>query len=254
MKKRLLFLFFFAIMQGYGQEQFAIYFDIGRDTLIQLSSTELQKWIEWHKTSKITKIYGYADYVGKTDANSDLSLRRANTVAQLLKSNAINIDDAEIKGWGETEDSKTDNLNRKVIIYFEKALAKPDKRKALAREVISAKKGSRIILKDLKFERNSGRVLPGSSNILSNLVEAMKNNPKLKIDIQGHICCNPEDTKNLGVLRAKTIYNYLINAGINKERLSYQSLGSARPIYPIPEQNGFEAEANRRVEIEIIEN
>lgn len=254
MKRHLLLFFFFAIIQGYGQGQFAVYFDVGRDTLVKLSSTELQNWIEWHKTSRVTKIYGYADYVGKTDANNDLSLRRANTVAQLLKNSNISIDEAEIKGWGETEESKRENLNRKVIIYFEKAPVKPDKRKALSREVISAKKGSRIILKNLKFERNSGRVEPGSSNVLSNLVEAMQNNPKLKIDIQGHICCNPEDTKNLGVLRAKTIYNYLVSSGIDKGRLSYQSLGSSRPIYPIPEQNGFEAEANRRVEIEIIEN
>lgn len=253
MKKLLLLFSFFAIVQSYGQGQFTVYFDTGKDSLTKLSAIELQNWMDWHKRNKVTKIHGYADNVGKTGANSDLSVLRANTVAQLLKNNAIVIDEDGLKGWGETEVNADIDLNRKVIIYFDKETEKPDKRKALARQVMSAKVGSKIVLKNLKFELNSGKVLPGSSNELRNIVEAMKNNPKLKIDIQGHICCNVEDTKKLGILRAKTVYNYLISVGIDKSRLTYQNLGSTRPIYPIPEQNGFEAEANRRVEIEIIE-
>lgn len=254
MKKKLLVLFLFSIVQSYAQEQYTVYFDTGMDSLTKLSAIEFKSWIEWHKRNKITKIHGYADNVGKTGANSDLSARRANTVAQILKTNAIAIEEAEVKGWGETEINMDKDLNRKVVIYFEKAAEKPDKRKELSRQVLSAKKGSRIVLKNLKFSRNSGKVVPGSSTILQNLAEAMKNNPNLKIDIQGHICCNMDDTKKLGILRAKTVYNYLIGLGIDKSRLSYQNFGSTRPIYPIPEQNGFEAEANRRVEIEIIEN
>lgn len=80
----------------------------------------------------------------------------------------------------------------------------------------------------------------------------MKANETLKIEIHGHICCMIDDSHQIALLRAKMVYNFLIENGINKNRLAFKSFGSAKPIYPLPERNEEERDANRRVEIMVI--
>ena len=83
----------------------------------------------------------------------------------------------------------------------------------------------------------------------------MNANPKLKIEIQGHICCKKiTDPDDVSAARAKAIYTYLIQNKIDKKRLTYKGYGVIRPIHPIPEKNTQEEEENRRVEIMIVEN
>jgi outer membrane protein OmpA-like peptidoglycan-associated protein len=81
----------------------------------------------------------------------------------------------------------------------------------------------------------------------------MQDNPKLKIDIPGHMCCS-KDRTNLSGDRAKSVYNILVKNGIDKSRMTYRGFGSEKPIYPLPEKTEEERVANRRVEIEILEN
>ena len=80
----------------------------------------------------------------------------------------------------------------------------------------------------------------------------MRDKPLLKIDIQGHICCQKNEENQISLRRAVAIYAFLIRNGIDKSRLSYKSFGSSKPIYPLPEKTEAEKVANRRVEIEII--
>ena len=59
----------------------------------------------------------------------------------------------------------------------------------------------------------------------------LKQNPAKKLLIQGH--CDERGTKEynlaLGERRAYTVKNFLINSGINKQRLSTVSFGEERP-------------------------
>jgi outer membrane protein OmpA-like peptidoglycan-associated protein len=80
----------------------------------------------------------------------------------------------------------------------------------------------------------------------------MKANPKLKIAIEGHICCATSDDLNLSGMRAKVVYDYLVNNGISGNRLSHQGFGSSRPIIPLPETTEEERIQNRRVEVRIL--
>jgi outer membrane protein OmpA-like peptidoglycan-associated protein len=79
----------------------------------------------------------------------------------------------------------------------------------------------------------------------------LTNNPNLKIEIQGHLCCMTTDRLDLSTQRAKAIYNFLVKNNIAKERLTYKGFGSSKPIYPLPEKDEKERAANRRIEIEI---
>jgi outer membrane protein OmpA-like peptidoglycan-associated protein len=95
---------------------------------------------------------------------------------------------------------------------------------------------------------------PESKPIREELLQALKNNPKLKIEIQGHICCAlGKDKEEIALKRCVATYDYLISKGIDKTRLSYKSYDSTQPIFPIPEKTEEQRKANRRVEILIID-
>ena len=84
------------------------------------------------------------------------------------------------------------------------------------------------------------------------LLFVMQNNPSLKIQIQGHICCIAKDGRNLSLERAKQVRRWLVYQRIPQYRITVTGFGTTQPIYPIPEENEEQAAANRRVEIEII--
>ena len=137
-------------------------------------------------------------------------------------------------------------------IILEKAKVKSSF--TIGRQKIKAGVGDVIRLKSLGFFPGADKVLPECYPILDDLATTMRDNSKLKIQIQGHICCLPVATNSLARARAETVYLYLVERGIDKSRLSYIDFGGSRPVNPIPEKNEMEREVNRRVEIEIIEN
>ena len=117
-----------------------------------------------------------------------------------------------------------------------------------------AKKGDKLEIRNLNFRVNTFAIVPESRARLYELLIVMQQNPNLKIDIQGHLCCMPTDRLNLSTQRAKAIYNFLVYNEISKSRLAFQGFGSTKPIYPIPEENEEQRAANRRVEIFIMDN
>jgi flagellar motor protein MotB len=83
----------------------------------------------------------------------------------------------------------------------------------------------------------------------------MQDYPKLKIEIQGHICCQiSKDINDVSTARAKSIYYFLIQNKIDRKRMKYKGYGVTKPIHKIPEKNSQEEDENRRVEILILEN
>lgn len=123
----------------------------------------------------------------------------------------------------------------------------------LAEITINGKVGDKIRLENLNFIGGSDKLLPESLPVLEELLQVMIDNPKLKIQIQGHVCCYIKDPSDISRKRAKAIYKYLIENGIKKRRLSFKSFDGKKPLFNIPEETEEEKAANRRVEIEIIE-
>jgi outer membrane protein OmpA-like peptidoglycan-associated protein len=170
---------------------------------------------------------------------------------------------------GATSSNKAEN--RKAIIHFlqEKDLAKENEilgikdtieilipeNATLEEKVKLSKVGAKIVLKNINFYQNTFATVPESQGAMYDLLYVMQNNPNLKIEIQGHICCQMgTDMEDTAKVRALAVYNYLINNGVNKNRLSYKSFGSSKPIHIIPENNEDERNENRRVEIQIVAN
>ncbi|RYJ42353.1 OmpA family protein [Flavobacterium beibuense] len=254
----LLMLVVFTLTQA--QQKHTVYFDFDIDEANNSSVTRLDDWMTQNKNAIVEKVYGYADSKGNNDYNILLSQRRADDVLNRLKAYGIAVNNnVEVKAFGEDfEQDENQAKNRKVEIYYtltEQARPepKPDKPE-FTKKVEEAKVGDKLRLPKLYFYNNSDIVVPGSKPTLSELLVIMRNNPKLKIDIQGHICCQTVETGDISAKRAKAVYNFLVRNGIDSKRLSYQGFKSSRPVYPLPEKNEDERDANRRVEIEIIEN
>lgn len=123
------------------------------------------------------------------------------------------------------------------------------------------KKNETINLPNLLFEGGTHFILPGSENILNELVAVMKAKPKLRIELQGHICCKmggqdgydaTTGMENLSVMRARVVYLYLLSKGVKKYRMTYTGFGSSRKLYPDDLFNTANAMQNRRVEVLVL--
>lgn len=254
-------LFIFPLFLHSQEKEFQVFFDFDISETNAASSKKLSGWIQENPSAEVTKIYGYCDAVGSIEYNDYLSLKRAEYVFETLKKNSIKISEyAEIKGFGEQfEQSTVQSENRKVIVYYTvPKKAKPEIIKSesnLSKEIKTLKVGDKLKLKNLNFYNRSGIIVPASKPTLNELLNVLVENPMLKIEIQGHICCQiGNDLEDIATVRAKAIYSFLIENGIDKSRLKYKGFGSTRPIHRIPERNEDERNENRRVEIMILES
>ena len=122
------------------------------------------------------------------------------------------------------------------------------------KRVSLANVGEKLKLESMNFFVDTFAIMPQSRSVMFELLTVMKSCPGLKIQIQGHICCVKNDVRDLSTQRAKAIYKFLEYNGIEKSRMSFVGYASTKPLYPLPEKTEVEREANRRVEIEILDN
>ena len=111
--------------------------------------------------------------------------------------------------------------------------------------------GSSIALRNIFFETGKAELLAESHYELTKLVELMKNNPSLKVEIGGHTdnVGSVEANKKLSAARAKAVYDHLTANGIDASRLSFRGYGETKPIASNDTPEG-RAE-NRRVEMKV---
>lgn len=119
--------------------------------------------------------------------------------------------------------------------------------------IVNLKKGDKIGLENLIFVGGTTTLEKTSEPVLVQLLQVMQDNPSLKIEIQGHVCCYPDRKHKLSKERAKRVYDYLKGNAIDTKRISYKDFGGREPIYPIPEETNDQRNANRRVEILVLE-
>lgn len=116
------------------------------------------------------------------------------------------------------------------------------------------KVGEKVVL-NILFQPGSPVLLPESKPDMMKLLNFMKSNPKVKIEIHGHVNGNgnSDDKGNmqLSVDRAKAVYDMLVKNGIDAARLSYKGFGATKMVYIGFDEGGMRE--NRRVEVMIVE-
>lgn len=259
MKNFLLFTLCLLLTAAYAQEQqYTVYFQLDKDVPTKESAANFGKWIAANKDAEVYKIEAYADTTGTVQHNNMLTVMRSSYIASKLAPNSK----FEVISKGEGFSKTGGPLDRKVVISYRTPqkpapVAPPvpvpvQKERELVKQVSAAKEGDKLVLRNVGFLGGTDDVLERSMPALRDLLQIMKERPTLKIEIHGHICCYHGDMDDLSLRRAKTVYNYLTDNGIDKKRLSYKGFGGSKPIYIIPELSDEERQANRRVEIQIV--
>lgn len=259
----------------FAQDTISLFFASNNFQLSILDENKLTQIATQIKNKQIEKgisIIGYADFVGKTQSNQILSEKRAKSVKEFLLKNGIKLQEINsIIGVGSSE-CKHDLLpkdgcqaHRRVDVIYTKTplivkIQKPDttiiqpKQKEevvvedISESIMNTEVGKTLLLDHINFVGGSDVWLEESVSSIEKLLEVLSENPTVKIEIQGHICCANTDESNLSTRRALAIYNYLIANGIDKKRLSYKGFGRTRPLIDNPDEV-----KNRRVEILILE-
>ncbi len=142
-------------------------------------------------------------------------------------------------------------------------------------ELVRLKKGDYAVMYNVYFYKDAGIMRPESKYEVNSLLEMLKENPKYKIRIHGHTNGNAAgkvismgesknffginadvkegfgSAKKLSEERAKVIQSYLVSQGIDIHRMQIKAWGGKRPVYEVDHTL---AQANVRVEIEILED
>jgi hypothetical protein len=141
-------------------------------------------------------------------------------------------------------------------------------------DLVRLQKGDFAVMYNVYFYKDAAVMRPESRYEVNSLVDMMKENPKYKIRIHGHTNGNAAgkvtsmgDSKNFFSLtgtkegygsakklseeRAIMMRQYLVEAGIDEKRMDIKAWGGKKPVY---DKMSPQAQANVRVEIEILED
>ena len=121
-------------------------------------------------------------------------------------------------------------------------------------ELKNIKVGSNIALRNVFFNTGKWEVKDDSYAELARLVLLLNDVPSLKIEISGHTDNIGAESFNelLSQRRADAVVSYLVEKGVDKNRLSAKGYGQSNPVDFNDTAEG--RASNRRTEFEIIEN
>lgn len=113
------------------------------------------------------------------------------------------------------------------------------------------KVGGKVTLSNIFFDTNKFELLPASKPELNLLMELLKNNPNVAVEIQGFTDNVGDDQLNekLSENRARSVYHYLLANGIPEKRLSFKGYGKTKPRADNSTEEG--RKQNRRTEFVI---
>ena len=260
------YLFYFIYMvsfYSFGQKLHQnIFFETDKYEIKPIEKDRLNSFISLLDTLTIQTIdiYGYCDDRGSISYNQLLSDKRANIIKNYLldsefSENQLNI----ISGKGELplnvfkDIGKVRQNNRRVEIVVQAKsssynIEKPTTQTILRRGV---KVGDKIRLKNIYFKTGYSTIMASSIPTLKEITAILVEKKNIYFTIEGHVCCT-HDTydaidrktglRNLSMSRAKFIYTFLLQQGVEKHRMKYVGLRRKFPL-------GLQPKLDRRVEL-----
>lgn len=253
-------LFAFCVFGLQAQSPKTFYFDTDIDTLARNESARLESFVRENPGIVVYRIDAFCDERGSVGYNDALALRRAEHLRNVLsRNNVALVDSLLLHAIGERfKQEQHLARNRKAEVHYTTPPVQEEKPvSALERQFSKAVKGDLVTLPDLHFYNMSATMVPASRPVVQELLRIMIQRPGLRIEIQGHICCQLKEDADLSRIseyRAKAVYEYLRRGGISEDRMAYKGYGISNPLFPIPEKNEAERSANRRVQVKIVSN
>lgn len=269
MKNIFAFLLFTLSLSSQNEKiSFSLFFENNQFSPTKAHLEKIDSIKAIYKPEKVSLVLnGYTNEIGTNKYNLKLSKKRVNFIEEKFNNYKI----ISSTGKGEIKGISAKNRRVDIIISIEKGSNMPTINEEEVKETIYIIEPEKVKINDLskikigeKVVLNEVYFFPGkdlfrniSYESLNELLNYLKQNSSVRIKILGHICCsfnkNPlidglntrTGKRNLSEARAKSVYNYLVNKGIDKNRLDYVGLA-----YKFPTGKGDYYD--RRVEIEIL--
>lgn len=115
-----------------------------------------------------------------------------------------------------------------------------------------ATEGTTAVLQNIFFDVDKYELKDKSVTELGKILRFLKENPSLKVEISGHTDNVGSESYNvqLSGKRAQSVYNYLVDNGIDRSRLSIKGYGASRPVADNSTEEG--RQQNRRIEFKLV--
>lgn len=265
-----LLLYSIAAFSQVETAQKAVFYESNVHELTKEQEIEIIDFLDLPKIKKI-ELYGFADTVGNVSANQKISEQRVNGVKDLILSwydNVLII----TKANGEKLHKGKQLANQRrveIVVTYEPVppVEKTEKKDTVIPNTDTVKvatvlpdlskrevffetfaNSDRIVIENLLFEPGTTDFLQDkTSNELFYLADLMKENPSMKIHIEGHVCC--VNDKKLSKNRAKKVYSFLKFHGVKGNRMTFAGYSNSKPR--VEELTADDQRLNRRVEIVI---
>ncbi len=119
-------------------------------------------------------------------------------------------------------------------------------------EINKVESGKTFELNNIYFATDSFNINKVTKSILTEFSNYLKENSNLKLLISGHTddVGNKEDNLILSTNRARSVYTFLVESGVDESRLTYKGFGEDSPIYDNSTRKG--RAKNRRTECTIV--
>jgi outer membrane protein OmpA-like peptidoglycan-associated protein len=148
------------------------------------------------------------------------------------------------------------NVNRKGYLFYSEnfplSQKNPDSTYNIDIPLQPLEADAIIVLRNVFFDLNKYDVKPESQVELLNVVQLLKENPTLRIQINGHTdnIGKPADNLLLSKNRAQSVITFLTQNGIPAQRLTYKGFGDTQPVADNKTEEG--RAQNRRTELKVL--
>ncbi len=114
--------------------------------------------------------------------------------------------------------------------------------------VLVTERGLKIRISNIEFDLGKASLKPKTKNLVKKIYQLLERYASYNVKIEGHTDDLGDEEFNLVLSenRAKSVVDYLIQLGINSDRLNYQGVGEVSPL--VPNKNWYNRSRNRRVE------
>jgi OOP family OmpA-OmpF porin len=114
--------------------------------------------------------------------------------------------------------------------------------------------GDTIVLRGVNFDFDKSTLTVNAKSLLDGVAAALTKRADIKVEIGGHTDAKGSDSYNaaLSQRRARSVQAYLVDQGIDAERMSTRGYGETVPVADNDTDEG--RELNRRVELKVTES
>lgn len=252
MKTSIFCFFLFVTCFSFSQHKDSTYyffFKQGESAQIQDSIYNFENFFIRFRSCKTcgVKLEGYTDNKGDERSNQLLAMKRINFVKGLIRDTLTIKVVEEVIGEKLSQNTTNHQAFRmvKLTIHSPVIIKTPILRIETEEKFTKFAELNKPVRLEINFNAGKFFLLPESYTDLDLLKDFLKANPQVKAHIVGHVCCS--DERLLSKNRALSVYNYLIDKGIHKNRITYAGASNKQPL--VAEVDEHTEAINRRVEV-----